>query len=369
MLEWSNKNKYNSFNSYKGLVYYEHYKQVVAWMDGADYLPPPIECNLDPIAECNLNCYFCITQRYLKTHREEVSMRKLPLDYMLKLVDFLAQWGVKGLCISGGGEPTLSLPVWGLCYTAWQRGLDVALVTNATVMEEARLDYLMHCRWIALSVDAADRETYERVKGADKFDEVIGNIYLMAQRKRSIGAWVDLCFKFLILPENAYSIYQACKLAKNLGVQDFHARPADLERKDIKDAKLLDLDLRLIEEQFAKCHEEETDDFHVYTVTHKFDPELHVKHDFEKCLATPLVIPILTDGNAYLCVDRKMEPEFKLGSCYPDPENILKWWGSDKHRELVKSVDINKCSRCTWSQYNRQIEEAVIKDKMCLSFP
>ena len=125
----------------------------------------------------------------------------------------------------------------------------------------------------------------------------------------------------------------------------------------------------VVKEQFALCHEEETDDFHVYTVTHKFDPEFHVKHDFKKCLASPLVIPILTDGNAYLCVDRKMESKFRLGSCYPDPEKILDWWGSDKHREFVKSVNINKCSRCTWSQYNSQIESVVNKDGMCLSFP
>lgn len=115
--------------------------------------------------------------------------------------------------------------------------------------------------------------------------------------------------------------------------------------------------------------EEETEDFRVYTVTHKFSPDFHVKHDFTKCLATPLVIPILQDGNAYLCVDRKMERPYKLGSCYPDPESILSWWGSDYHRDIVKSVDTGLCSRCTWSEYNRQIEEVVLQDGMCLSFP
>ena len=154
-----------------------------------------------------------------------------------------------------------------------------------------------------------------------------------------------------------------------MGVQDFHVRPVDFERNDIEGHGKLELDRSTILEEFERCHEEETEDFHVYTVTHKFNPNFHVKHDFAKCLATPLVLPILQDGNAYLCVDRKMERPFRLGSCYPKPESILTWWGSDYHRDIIKSVDIGLCSRCTWSEYNCQMEEVVLKDKMCLSFP
>jgi len=236
-------------------------------------------------------------------------------------------------------------------------------------MTDELAEALMSCRWIALSVDSVDRDIYKAVKGVDKFDEVIANISCLANHRAKTHSPVDLCFKFLVLPENANLIHAACKLAKELGVQDFHVRPVDFERDDIAGAKKLDFDMRLIEEQFEKCHEEETADFHVYTVTHKFDSGFHVKHDFEQCLATPLVIPILQDGNAYLCVDRKMEAPFRLGSCYPNPETILNWWGGEKHRSLIKSVDISRCSRCTWSQYNKQIEQVVIKDEMCLSFP
>ena len=131
----------------------------------------------------------------------------------------------------------------------------------------------------------------------------------------------------------------------------------------------LEFDIKKIGEQFVKCHELEDENFKVFTVTHKFDQSFHVKHDFEQCLATPLVIPILSDGNAYYCVDKKMENKFKLGSCYPDPARILEWWGSDRHRGLVKSVNIDKCSRCTWSVYNSQVENVVLKDSMDVSFP
>lgn len=368
IIEW--QNKYNSFNSDKGLTYYQNYLDIMDWFEDDNYLPPPVECNLDPIAECNLNCYFCITQRYLRHKRDEVGeMRQLPTRYMLDLVAFLADWGVRGLCISGGGEPSLHKGIPEVIQQGIDCGMDVAIVTNAVSISDELAEALMLCRWVALSVDAGDRLTYNLVKGRDKFDRVLDNITRLTNLRDKSNSKVDLCYKFLILPENMEEIYQACKLAKEIGVQDFHVRPVDFERPDILGANKLKLEIDLIQEQFAKCHEEETDNFHVYTVTHKFDDTLHVKHDFTQCLASPLVIPILQDGKAYLCVDKKMEANFRLGSCYPNPETILDWWGGNKHRELIKSVNINQCSRCTWSQYNQQIENVILKDGMCLSFP
>jgi len=367
-MEWSDRNKFNSFNSYKGLTYYKNYKEIMKWMDGESYLPPPVECNLDPYAACNLNCYFCVVQRYIKHHREEIGMSELPADYSHRLIDFLSDWGVRGLCISGGGEPTLHRELPNLINHASEK-MDVSLVTNITVMNTELIKSMMYCKWIALSVDAGDRYMYRLIKGKDMFKTVVENIGMLTRERERAKSHVSLCFKFLVLPENQHFIYEACKLAKELGVQDFHARPVDFEREDIEGNKKLDIDIKIVKEQFEKCHEIEDGNFHVYTVTHKFDPEFHVKHDFTRCLATPLVLPILTDGNAYLCVDRKMESKFKLGSCYPDPESILEWWGSDAHRDLIKSVNINECSRCTWSEYNRQISDTVIEDRMDLAFP
>tara|TARA_Y100000310_G_scaffold79271_2_gene75948 strand:+ start:261 stop:1370 length:1110 start_codon:yes stop_codon:yes gene_type:complete len=369
-MEWANATKYNSFNSYKGLTYYGNYNQIMRWMrEETDYLIPPVECNLDPVAECNLDCYFCITQRYLRTHREEVGkMRMLPTKYMIKLVNFLAHWGVRGLCISGGGEPTIHKGLAEVILHAKDK-MDVAVVTNATLITDELAEALMECRWVALSIDSADKETYKTIKGVDLFSKIIYNIAKLVYFKKKTNLPVDLCFKFLVLPENQNQIYKACQLAKELGVQDFHARPVDFERNDIKGHKQLSINMKEVEGQFTKCHELESSKFKVYTVMHKFDSKFHVKHDFEKCLASPLVIPILQDGNAYLCVDKKMERKFKLGYCYPDSSKILSWWSSNKHRKAIKNVDVAQCSRCTWSQYNRQIEEVIIKDGMCLSFP
>ncbi len=359
--EWSSKRKYNPFNSDKGLTYYTNYKQILAWLDGDKYLPPPIEVNLDPVIGCNLNCYFCITQSYMKGVKHE----QLPLEYMMGLVDFLADWGVRGLCISGGGEPTLHLDLSDVIGHANMKKMDVALVTNAVKIPIEGLS----CRWMALSVDASTRDTYKKIKGKDEFKSVCDNILILSDVRKGLERETDLCFKFLILPENQYEIYDACKLAKELGVQDFHARPCDFEKQDIVGHKKLTLDIVAIHEQFDRCHTLEDENFHVYTITHKFSPEFHVTHDYPACLAAPLILPVLTDGNAYLCVEHKMDPKYLLGAAYPNPEKILDWWGSDRHRQMIKGIVPERdCSRCIYSGYHQQIE-AIRTDSMSLSFP
>ncbi|KKN63741.1 hypothetical protein LCGC14_0498450 [marine sediment metagenome] len=367
--EWLPENKYNSFNSFKGLAYYEHYKKIVGWLDDKNPLPPPIEVNLDPYAECNISCYFCITQRYLKHHRAEVGeMRKLPAGYMHRLVDFLADWGVKGLCVSGGGEASLHEATPEILNHADGRGMKVSLFTNAVNISDRLMHEVMKCQWITISVDAGDRETYERVKGRDKFDQVVANIKKLANFRQDIYE-VMLTWCSLVLPENLYSLHEQCKVAKESGAQVFRVRPVDFERCDIEGHRKLPIDVEAVKEQFERCHEEETSDFKVYTTTHKFDENFHVAHRFKKCMATPLLLPILTDGNGYLCVDHKMEAKYRLGSAYPNPKQILEWWGSDAHRDMMQSADINGCSRCTFGEYHRQISEVVMEDRLCLSFP
>lgn len=367
-MEWSESNEYSSFNSMKGLTYYRNYQNILEWLDGKAKLGPPIECNLDPIAACNLSCYFCITQRYLKHHKEEVGpMKMLTTEYMFRLVKFLADWGVKGLCISGGGEPTLHKGVPGVLNYAVENGLKTSIFTNGTNMNFELADAMLSCQFVSISINAASKDTYQAIMGVDLFDKVTASMKYLA--RHDYNSKTFLCARMLILPENYHQIHQVCMWAKAIGLSGFNVRPVDFERSDIEGHKKLELPIDVIQKEFRKCHKEESPDFKVFTVTHKFNSKFHVKHDFRECLAPPLLLPILQDGNGYLCVDKKMEAEYKLGSAYPNPEKILDWWGSDKHRDLMKSVDIGKCSRCTFGQYNRQITEVVRKDSMMRCFP
>ena len=375
--EWSDKVKYNSFNSYKGLTWYEsHYKPIAAWFRGEGQLPAPIELSLDPAHVCNFQCKHCNAQRYLAIHPEQVPAdRKIMTESHLKnLIDFSAEWGVKAICMGGGGEPLMNRNIWHMPSYIASKGMESSFATNGSLINKEIAEEMMNCRWVGVSVDSATRETFEQVHGLDTFERVRDNLELLVKTKEKTGSKIDVSYKFLISPINWHEVYDACKLAKDIGVRDFHARPADLERKDFEQAMKLNYDIDAIQELFAKAHELEDENFRVFTVMHKYNPEFKVMHTFGKCSASSLMLQACSDGNVYVCADHRIEDRFKLGTHFPDPTEILNFWGSDKHRNLLNSICVDKeCGRCTYGEYARQIEELAMgtkeKDPMCLSFP
>jgi len=388
--EWSTKSKYNSFNSYKGLTWCNsHYVPIAKWFKGKGELPPPVELSLDPGQLCNFRCKHCNAQRYLVHNTSEVpaDMKTMTEEHLKNLIDFCARWGIRGICIGGGGEPLMNRNIWHMPSYIKEKGMKSSFATNGSLINEEIAREMMHCRWVGVSVDAATRETFEEVHGVDNFDRVIENIKLLVKLKKETGSNIDLSYKFLINPQNWHEIYEACKIAKEIGVRDFHARPVDLQRKDLENLegteykKMRDsmesaYDHEEIQRLFQKCHElEEGDTFRVFTVMHKYDPEFKIKHPFKKCVSSSLMLQACSDGNIYVCADHRLEPRFKLCGHYPDPEEIKRYWGSSEHRDLLNSINVDgECGRCTYGEYARQIEELTMDDvgeidPMCVDFP
>ena len=350
MVEWSTNNKYNPMNSAKGLTYYENFVKILGWMDSKNELPPPIEASLDPTSACNNKCYYCSSNRYL----QDKSSTRWGRDYFEEVLCHLAEWGVKALCW-GGREATLNPRLAEANRMAHLLGIETAIVTNGVNLSEDLMDALLLCKWIGVSVDTTDREVYKQVRGTDDCEKVWDNIAKFGKLKTTTTVGV----RALVLPETVDGLYNVCLRARESGATFCHIRPADLERKDLHIAQKLNYNMEKIKGIFDKCHELETPEFGVYTVTHKYDEDFHVEHRFKRCLASPLVWQLCADKQQYICVDHRMDARYEI-----------KEWGSDQHRELIKSIVPDKnCSRCTWGSYNEQIEQVVVKDSMHRGFP
>ena len=68
-----------------------------------------------------------------------------------------------------------------------------------------------------MSIDSGDRNTYQKVKGKDYFRKAVIGAEKLAKLRGKTNSKVDLCFKFLVLQENQLSIFDTCKLAKEIG--------------------------------------------------------------------------------------------------------------------------------------------------------
>jgi MoaA/NifB/PqqE/SkfB family radical SAM enzyme len=362
--EWSKKNEFNSFNSWKGLLYADWYKSVIQ-----ENFKPPIEASLDPIHQCNLLCEHCNAHRYLTDLN--LKERRMPDDHLINLIKFLGRWGVKAICFGGGGEPTLHTKLAEAIQLTTSLGMEASVATNGTLFDDHLLNSLKLCRWVGISIDAATPETYRIGRNEDLFQTAINNMVLLVKEVKTTKCNCDVAYKFLIFDYNQHEIYDACKLAKKIGVRDFHARPADFSHQGMGNKKKpANYNIDLILEQFERCHFLEDDDFRVFTVMHKFDEQMAPQKDFSQCYAAPLCIQLCADGKVYFCPDTRHKEEFILGSHYPDPENIRKIWGNDRHKKMVFDNSPGLCqTRCTFAPYNRQCENLFTgKDPMCWRF-
>ena len=352
-MEW--KDRFNSFNSDKLYLHGDRLQAIADWVDGKiKVLPAPLEVSFDPIHTCNLMCQHCNAHRYLSSNY------RMTNKHIIELIKFLGDWGVKAACFGGGGEPTLHTKLKDTIELAYKCGMDNSLVTNGTLLTDEMIDTIVHCcRYVGVSIDSATAETFKIGRKKDLFNKAIKNVKKLA--KAAIGTRCDVAFKFLIFSYNQGEIFEACELAKSLGVKDFHVRPADFNHQGMGELKKLnDYNIELINDEFEQCHQIEDNSFRVFTVIHKFDVNFVPKRPFTQCYAAPLVIQVCADGNIYQCPDTRFMDSYKLGS-HLNLKDIKKAWNSDKHRDLISRTGCINCkSRCTYAPYNEIAERLFI---------
>jgi sulfatase maturation enzyme AslB (radical SAM superfamily) len=354
MREWSVE--YNPFNS-KKLIYHAKYWESIS----NGIVPPPILVTLDPVNRCNFNCPYCNAAARLRSSSSEFS------DYIVdNIASFLARWGTKAVCLAGGGEPLLHSRAGDIVENLVTDNIEVGVVTNGSMLE-CHKTALAKCRWVGVSVDAGTRETFAALKKmpASVFDRVLDNIATL----HAFEPTLEITYKFLAHPINISSIYEAVRLAKTLGCRFFHMRPVGNSWDNLSQPNIFtSLDIALAETHVKMARQDfEDDNFHVFGVVHKFSGDWGVRHDFKQCHAVAMTTIVQPDNTIGLCCDRRGDPKLELGS-FDKLEDILELWGSTRHLDIMRTIDLRECPRCTYGPHNQLFEHMVLSDSTCKNF-
>lgn len=362
-------NLLNSFAQTKGLLWSDWYESIVKWETGkSDYLKPPVGAAIDLTTTCNLFCKHC-----LGTHSRKLGLT-LDTSEVIKIIDLLNDWGVKSVCFAGGGEPTIHKDFHEIISHAGASNMEVGMSTNGLMLknDKVRNSIVKNARFCGVSVDAAKAETWGISKNVNPdlfYDLIKGCVKTINDIKGAEninGIPLDFVFKFLINFENQYEIYDACKLAKDIGFKTFFARPVAFEKTSAYGGDSGGVfNIPIIKSQVKRCQGLISDDFKVYTSFNRVDSEFRRTFNFNKCHSTPLMITICADGYWYSCIDHRYHEGFRM--CHWS--KILDYWGGGEHRDFVNSIDLSKCSRCAGGNYNEQIEKCIIKDNLFKWFP
>jgi MoaA/NifB/PqqE/SkfB family radical SAM enzyme len=161
----------------------------------------PVTCEIDPSNRCNLSCSFCM-------FKDRDQRPIMSWDSYCWLLDQLAEGGTKSITFTGGGEPLMNPKINSMIERADAMGFKLGLVTNGLLLD--RIERPEIFMFIRVSLDAGDKPTYYKVKGRNKWNEVISNI----QAATLEGAHIGL--SFVVTEANKHTVKKAQKVASEL---------------------------------------------------------------------------------------------------------------------------------------------------------
>ncbi len=389
--EWVPSKQWNPFNSYKLLAHVERWKKIKRGKP----IPPPVLITVDPTNVCNLNCEWCNAEFVRKERKGKLSEKIL-----LELADFLPKWGegsnkwepgVQAACIAGGGEPLLNPATSNFIDATIENGVEVGIVTNGTFINKY-IDSLSHCTWVGVSVDAGASSTFNKLKGlspgGDKFERIIGNVSTLVDYSKRHNNRLGykhpaygVSYKYLLYKDNISEVYEAAKLAKEIGCKNIHFRPAGTTWDKIGtegEVVFTQDEVSEFSEQIEKALQLGDDAFGVYGVTHKFNSQFNRANHFHKCYAVFMTAviepPAVADGSPDsmvlgVCCDRRGDEKLELARNIENVHDIQRLWGSEAHWDIHDKVIVEmECPRCTYQPHNQIYEQVILNDSMTHKF-
>jgi len=359
--------KFNPFNSQK------HFSQIYRWKEvGKQPSPAPASISLDPSNLCQLKCIWC-NSKYIQSLNQKKIIER---EDLMKIADHLPQFtnhprygNVEAVCIAGGGEPLTNPAIEELVDRLLKNNIKSGLITNGILLNEFNAT---NCEWVGVSIDAGTKETYKQLKGGDYFGRVIKNVENLVKTEGIIskpGKAHGVTYKFVMHPYNIDDIYEAAKIAKDIGCRAFHLRPFGVPYKS-HGKEFTKNDIDKFQYQLLKARALEDDNFRVYGITHKFKGDFTIDNNFKKCYAIAFSCtiqpPTKNNFNAVLCCDQRGDKNLTLENI--TTKELKEFWGSEKHLSLIDKINPKKCPRCTRGPHNYTYEKTIREENLGYEF-
>lgn len=338
----------------------------------------PFVIELDPTTVCDLACPGCISGDLL--NQKNPLDRGFSKEKMSEITDHIIKSKVSAVILIGGGEPLGHPTTIELIRKLGENGVQIGLTTNGTLMGRYIDIIAEYVSWTRVSMDVATDEMFKNLRptktGKSKFDIVVNNMKMLAKKKKGI-----LGYSFLIRTKadglienpagsnigliehtNVYEIYEAAKLAKEIGCDYFELKPSydDFHQivmhseKDMNTARQqLDLSKKLEDQNFRIL---ESVMLESALKREKIGNQIKKYH---KCRSAELRT-LVTPSGCYVCPYFRGEHSKKIGDLRF--QTLDEMWNGNQRKDIMKKLDPSKeCSNlhCIRHETNQEIEEII----------
>jgi MoaA/NifB/PqqE/SkfB family radical SAM enzyme len=245
----------------------------------------PITADVFLTNYCNNRCSWCTYNRWEKSETASFMSIDKFREYLTKLVTK----GVRGVILTGGGEPTINPDFDLITAELESRKIHYGINTNFNELKFFKPDYLK------VSLDGYDEESYYKIRGVRAYSKVVENIEKFAEWKK----------------ENS--------LATNIGIQQVATNVSDVYYFWYANKKLpVDyIVFRPVESTGGKYYENDHEYRHILDAIkelQKFDDRVvlnykwdYLNRTFDNCVAHWAQIAIDEKGNVIYCCHKPFE--------------------------------------------------------------
>lgn len=177
----------------------------------------PLSVDINITDRCNFRCLQCRGAETSYDPKDEIDSTS-----MKRIIRDMADIHIPYLTISGG-EPLLryDLVLETIGY-AKSHGIKVGMVTNSSLLSEAKLTSLVEAglHRIAISLDGANKETHDGIRMTGSFDKIMADLILCQELKQRKS--FRLHINMVVLRQNFRQMEEIARIAKKFSAAVFY---------------------------------------------------------------------------------------------------------------------------------------------------
>jgi sulfatase maturation enzyme AslB (radical SAM superfamily) len=171
LIEFENIHDWEVF---RYLVYRYKYN-MYPFLKIVDDYPPCVQ--IEPVSICNYRCVFCYQTDKTFSKKNSGYMGYMDMDLFKKVIDEL-EGNVESITLASRGEPTLHKHLGEMLEYMNGKFLAVKINSNASVLTDRLIQTILSSdiQTMAFSIDAADKDLYEKLRVNGKFEKILKNV-------------------------------------------------------------------------------------------------------------------------------------------------------------------------------------------------
>lgn len=201
----------------------------------------PVRVYLQLASACNLSCYMCSEYNRPPEARHGVGLVSMSPELIGKLEKAVLPFS-SHVILGVGGEPTFSSHFVETVKRLREANQRITLITNGTFFERDAVARAVaeNVSEVQLSVDAATRETYERIRIGSRWSRILGGVKNLQRFRSGSTLQSTLQLNFVLMRSNVHELAAVVDLAAAFGAGSVFAQHVHAMTKPSQQEPLLD---------------------------------------------------------------------------------------------------------------------------------